>query len=132
MSSSPLKFSEHHQEAAPTVKMVSTEEVKIRKLSTILKNTNFKRGFLKIDVQGYELQVLKSIIKSIIKSDWKKIKFLEIEVNLVESYQSSALIEEVLTFLRTKGFDPYRVEPGFGYKNFGQQIQMDVIFQSKS
>jgi len=108
--------------------MVSTEEVKIRKLSTILKNTNFIRGFLKIDVQGYELQVLKSIIKS----DWKKIKFLEIEVNLVESYQSSALIEEVLTFLRTKGFDPYRVEPGFGYKNFGQQIQMDVIFQSKS
>jgi FkbM family methyltransferase len=128
LSSSLLKFSEYHQIADPTVKMVSTEKVKIRKLSTLLESTNFEKGYLKIDVQGYELEVLKSISKS----DWKRIKFLEIEVNLVESYQSSAVIEDVFKFLRAKGFQPYRIEPGFGSKNFGQQIQMDVIFQHES
>jgi hypothetical protein len=38
------------------------------------------------------------------------------------------LIEDVIKFLRKKGFQPLRLENGFGMPNFGQQLQTDIIF----
>jgi FkbM family methyltransferase len=124
MSSSFLEIAKFHKLGAPTVGTVKTQSVEVRDLSSIIRDFNLRNTYLKIDVQGFELEVLKSI-KS---SDWSKIKFIEVEVNLVENYESSSLIEEVICFLRTRGFNPFRIEPGFGVKNFGQQLQMDILF----
>jgi hypothetical protein len=93
-------------------------------LESILKDVSEKSIFIKIDVQGYELEVLKGIVDS----NWQKINGLVIEVNLVETYKHAALIEEVIEFLRRKDFHPFRIEPGFGLAKFGQQLQADVIF----
>jgi FkbM family methyltransferase len=127
MSSSFLEMSPIHILGAPTVKKIRTQRVKVRKLSSIIREYDLIDAYLKIDVQGYELEVLKSINIG----DWSKIKFIEVEVNLVESYESASLIEEIVSFLRIRNFKPFRIEPGFGLKDFGQQLQMDILFCRK-
>jgi FkbM family methyltransferase len=124
MSSSFLEMTKFHELGDPSVKNIKKQSVKVKDLSSIISRFKLRTIYLKIDVQGFELEVLKSI-KS---GDWSRIKFVEVEVNLVENYESSSLIEDVIFFLRSKDFKPFRVEPGFGVKNFGQQLQMDILF----
>jgi hypothetical protein len=80
--------------------------------------------FIKIDTQGYEYEVLKSINKN----NFKKIYAFEIETNLVGTYKDITLIEDIIKYLRNKGYKPLRIESGFGMPNFGQQLQADILF----
>jgi FkbM family methyltransferase len=123
-SSSFYEFTEWHKKGAPDIQMKSQEKVKQLTLSSILKTIPNSSIFIKIDVQGYELEVLNGINKI----DWNRVNVLLIEVNLVETYKNSALIEEIILFMRKKNFRPFRIEPGFGLPNFGQQLQADIIF----
>jgi FkbM family methyltransferase len=124
LSSSVLELDHWHNIGAPHVKYNGKQEVKILKLSKILETSAHKKMFVKIDTQGYEIQVLKSINKS----HFNEIYAFEIESNLVSTYKSAALIEDLIKFLRRKGFQPFRIENGFGMPNFGQQLQVDIIF----
>jgi FkbM family methyltransferase len=127
LSSSILQLGVFHMNAVPEVKMMRKFKVRIRKLSSILGGYKYKKIFIKIDTQGYELDILKSINSA----TWRDIYAFEVEVNLVETYKNCGLIEEVIMLLRSKGFDPYRIEPGLGMPNFGQQLQMDILFTKK-
>jgi FkbM family methyltransferase len=124
LSSSILELSSHHKNAAPGIKFIGKEKVKILKLSKILENTKHKKIFVKIDTQGYEFEVLKSISKI----DFNNIFAFEIETNLVSTYSNLTLIEDVIKFLRNRGYRPLRIENGFGMPNFGQQLQVDILF----
>jgi len=125
LSSSILELSDLHTKAAPSITMISTQSVRIETLSKLLMDVSAKSLLVKIDVQGYELPVLRGISEN----DWKRIEVLLLECNLVGTYQGSGLIEEVIAFLRKRGFHPYRIENGFGMPNFGQQLQVDVLFK---
>jgi FkbM family methyltransferase len=124
LSSSILELSSYHKNAAPNIKFIGKEKVKISKLSKILKNTKYKNIFVKIDTQGYEFEVLKSVNKI----DFNNIFAFEIETNLVSTYKNLTLIEDIIKFLRNKGYKPLRIENGFGMPNFGQQLQVDILF----
>jgi FkbM family methyltransferase len=123
-SSSFLDFTDWHVKGASGINMKFKEMVKQITLKSVLQELEEKSIFIKIDVQGYELEVLKGIGES----NWPQINGLLIEVNLVETYKNAALIEEVTQFLRRKKFRPFRIEPGFGLPEFGQQLQADIIF----
>jgi FkbM family methyltransferase len=127
LSSSVLDFSENHKNAAPGIHMVEKQEVKVRPLSDVLKNINSKRMFLKIDVQGYEMHVLRGLSEF----EWTKIVGVLVECNLVASYEGSSLVEDVVAYLREHGLSPFRVENGFGSPDFGQQLQVDILFKMK-
>jgi FkbM family methyltransferase len=124
LSSSILELDNYHKDAAPSIEFISKEKVKIRKLSRILEANINKKIFVKIDTQGYEFEVLKSINKD----NFSKIYAFEIETNLVSTYKNVTLIEDVISFLRSKGYKPLRIENGFGMPNFGQQLQVDILF----
>ena len=124
LSSSIFELDDHHINAAPNIKYTGKEKVKISKLSKILESDTHKKIFVKIDTQGYEMEVLKSINKS----NFNNIYAFEIETNLVSTYKNASLIEDVIKFLRNRGYQPLRLENGFGMPNFGQQLQMDVLF----
>lgn len=124
LSSSILELDKYHKDAAPDIKFISKEKVKICKLSKILESNTNKKIFIKIDTQGYEFEVLKSINKT----NFGNIYAFEIEVNLVSTYKNLKLIEDIIRFLRSKGFKPLRIENGFGMPNFGQQLQVDILF----
>ncbi len=124
LSSSILELDNYHKDAAPSIEFISKEKVKIRKLSRILEANINKKIFVKIDTQGYEFEVLKSINKD----NFSKIYAFEIETNLVSTYKNVTLIEDVISFLRSKGYKPLRIENGFGMPKFGQQLQVDILF----
>ena len=123
-SSSILELDDYHNFGAPQVKFIGVEKVKISKLSKILQTVIHKKIFVKIDTQGYEFEILKSINQS----DFNNIYAFEIEANLVSTYKKSTYIEDLIKFLRKRGYQPLRIENGFGMPNFGQQLQVDILF----
>jgi FkbM family methyltransferase len=124
LSSSILEFDSAHKNAAPKIKFAGKEKVKMLKLSKILEKKKHKKMYIKIDTQGYEFEILKSINKK----TFNNIYGFEIETSIVSTYKNVVLIEDVIKFLRKKGFQPLRLENGFGMPNFGQQLQTDIIF----
>lgn len=128
LSSSLLEFGGSHTVAAPEIKMVGVQEVPMKTLSFVLEAFSEQNVFLKIDVQGFELSVLKGISDK----DWCRIGGTLVECNLINTYLDSGLIEQVFSSMREKGFVPFRIENGFGQPNFGQQLQVDVLFRRNS
>ena len=124
LSSSILEIGSYHMNAAPNIKFIKKEKVRMFKLSKILETTNYSKIFVKIDTQGYEFEVLKSISGK----NYANIFAFEIETNLVNSYKKTTLMEDTVKFLRKKGYRPLRIENGFGMPNFGQQLQVDILF----
>ena len=124
LSSSILKLDDYHINGAPNIKYTGKEKVKISKLSKILETNTHKKIFVKIDTQGYEFEVLKSIGKN----NLNRVYAFEIETSLVSTYKKVTLIEDIIKFLRNRGYQPLRIENGFGMPNFGQQLQVDILF----
>ena len=126
LSSSVLELDDFHKNGAPEIKYIRKERVESKKLSKILSvhKDKYKYIFIKIDTQGYEFEVLRSLSKK----NFDTIYAFEVEVNLVSTYKGTHLIEDIIRFLRIKGFRPLRIESGFGMPNFGQQLQVDILF----
>lgn len=124
LSSSILELDNYHKDAAPDIKFISKKKVKISKLSKILEKDVHKKIFVKIDTQGYEFNILKSINKN----NFINVHAFEIETNLVSTYKNAVLIEDIVKYLRTRGYKPLQIENGFGMPNFGQQLQVDILF----
>ena len=94
-SSSVLKPKEHliyH----PHVKFQETEDIQIQTLDSL---DNVSVNFLNIDVQGYELEVLKGSVNTLTEVD-----FILTEVNRKELYENCVLVNELDAFLDNKGF----------------------------
>jgi FkbM family methyltransferase len=125
-SSSVLPMLQRHQDAYPPANYVATEEVPIRRLDTvapeILGPTD--KSFLKIDVQGFEKQVLAggdSTVKN-------RCEGLQIELSFVPLYDGAMLIPEALDLVYSMGFRLTAVLPCFTDPRNGQMLQADGIF----
>ena len=124
LSSSILELDNYHKDAAPNIKFIRKEKIKMYKLSKLFEKNTYKKLYVKIDTQGYEFEILKSIDQN----NFNNIYAFEIETNLVSTYKNLTLIEDVIKLLRKKGYKPLRIENGFGMPNYGQQLQVDIIF----
>jgi len=125
VSSSILKMTNTHIKGAPESVYISSEEVYINKLDniwgTFLKNKN--NIFIKIDVQGYELQVLEGAINIL-----PKIKGVQIELSLVPLYENQLLFLGMLDYITNLGFELCDISPGFRDIQSGKLLQFDGIF----
>jgi FkbM family methyltransferase len=94
-SSSILKPKEH-LEHHPDVTFDGTEEVEVKTLDSF----NFTQyNFINMDVQGYELEVLKGSKKTL-----ESVDYVYCEVNRGEMYEGNAMIEEIDEYLSEYGF----------------------------
>lgn len=85
-----------HKTIFPEVEFQNTESVNLDKYENLnLKNVNF----LNIDVQGYELNVLKGAGKKL-----QAIDFIMIEVSLKALYRDSALLDDIDSYLNQYDF----------------------------
>ena len=108
-SSSLLKPLKHLAEF-PLIEFNGREKVSITKLDTFLYHGD-DYNFLNIDVQGYELEVLKGGAEYL-----NAIDYIVTEVNRDEVYKNCARIEEIDDFLKNYNFE--RVETvWFGGEN---------------
>jgi len=60
--------------------------------------------FLKLDVQGYELEVLKGALKTL-----PQVSAVLAEVNLIDIHRGAPLLDELVLFMRDGGFLAYDI-----------------------
>jgi FkbM family methyltransferase len=61
-------------------------------------------NFLKLDVQGYELEVLKGAENTL-----PQISVVLAELNLIDIHKNAPLLDEVILYMRSKGFVAYDI-----------------------
>ncbi len=125
-SSSVLPMLKSHQEAFPPANYVGTEEVPIHRLDSIA--ADFLRpgdvNFLKIDVQGFERQVVAGGMSTV--ADW--VAGIQLELTFQPLYEGGMLIREALDLVYSLGFTLTGLVPGFTDLRNGQMLQADGIF----
>ena len=100
-SSSVYPFKEH-KEVWKDIKTLATIKLKSKKMSTIIKENNIpllEYEVLIVDVQGAELEVLKSFDGNI-----KHFKMIEVEISTRELYEGQVLYQELNQYLESMGF----------------------------
>lgn len=97
-SSSLLKPALHLQQY-PSIQFTSSESVEVRTLDSYLENSDSEYNILMIDVQGFELNVLKGAQNTL-----PNIDYILCEVNRQELYENCARVEEIDTYLSSFGF----------------------------
>jgi FkbM family methyltransferase len=123
-SSSFLNFASAHSSAAPGVVYIDQEEVDISTLDLICENILGRRNtLLKIDVQGFEMQVLRGASNLL-----KQCNVVVIEASLRETYQQGSTIFTVSEVLHSHGFYLGGLVESFSEENYGEMIQMDAVF----
>ena len=122
-SSSLLEINEIQSKEFGTYKTKFYEEIEIRRLDEWLDQIKkFNSILMKIDVQGFELEVLKGS-----KHVLKHINYLYIEASSVELYKNQPLLENIKDFLFEEGFF---LEGSFN-QSYGKNkklIQGDYLF----
>ena len=124
-SSSILNISEIHTSLYPKSANIDKEKISIFPLDNFYnKITNMKKNILvKIDTQGYELEILKGAKKTL---DY--INAIYVEVSLVELYKNQPLFDEILGYVKKAGFSVWSVDQAVGNKETGQTYQLDILF----
>lgn len=129
-SSSLLPMSAIHESAAPSSLFVGRETVRIECLDNLANDLGVVacdgRTLLKVDTQGFELNVLRGA-KALIS----EIAVIENELSLIQLYEGQALYREVIDYLDGLGFGLVSLEPGFSDPRTGYLLQMDGIFVSQ-
>lgn len=126
VSSTLLNMLDSHIEGAPDSKVIGKEKVQVYPLDEI--GVDYvkaaKNIFLKIDVQGFEQEMLKGA-----QSMLEKAKGLEIEISLVPLYENQSwLLPEILEYMSAKGFAMTSIVPAFTDNKTGQVLQCNGIF----
>ena len=127
-NSSLLNPTKLHYENHANAKLSHQEEIESDSLDNLVSHylKDEKNLMVKVDVQGTEIDVLKSLNNNI-----KKFKLVQIELSLHEMYEQQVLWKEIVGFMNDYNFDIWTIYPGYKKKSIGQLYQFDVIFYNK-
>jgi FkbM family methyltransferase len=128
-SSSILNMLQIHLESAPESKYVSQEAIEIKKLDSIFDDfcNVYDNVMLKMDVQGFEKQVLEGGLNSL-----TRIKLIQVEMSIIELYEGEMLMSNMMDYLAGKGFQLVSLENGYFDSQNGRLLQVDGIFRNFS
>ena len=123
-SSSILEMAELHKTAFPYTRNSTEEQVEVRTLDSLLPQLRLQSNVLaKLDVQGYELNVLRGAEEAL-----SHINVLVIETSFYQLYENQPLFDDIYGYLNKRGFK-YRgnFEQIMSATN-GEVLQADAIF----
>jgi len=128
VSSSVLAMLPSHTSAAPESRYVGSETVDLRTLDSVSTEltSDTERIFLKLDVQGFEYEVLQGAEQFL-----RRIAGLQLELSLVPLYDGEHLFHPMLHDLEERGYEMWSVVPGFVDPDTGRLLQLDAIFFRK-
>jgi FkbM family methyltransferase len=123
LSSALPPSSSHVQAYAPSV-TIATEVVPCHRLDTVAEQylRPGDRALLKVDVQGFEKQVLQGA-----ESLLQELRGVYIEVSLQPLYEGQALAPDILDYLDRRGFEIWYLSPGWVNPHTGRMLQYDVL-----
>jgi FkbM family methyltransferase len=125
-SSSLLQFSDEFKELRPDASPVGSETVTIRRLDDVVREERLDfEGpvMLKLDVQGFELSVLRGALETL-----PRVSLLQCELALIPSYEGGATFVEVREFLRERGFVLAHLIDGHANHETGELREVDGVF----
>ena len=128
LSSSVLPMLDTHINAAPNSTYVATETVRKERLDDLIPSLGVgpaSRTFLKVDVQGYERQVLDGASRLFADS---AILGLQLELSLVPLYRGAMTYREGLDRAESLGMTLMGLDPVFVDPTTGQLLQVDAVF----
>ena len=127
VSSSLLPIGTLHVRAEPASRYVRTESVHVSTLDNELASEpSASRFWLKLDVQGYELSALKGCENLL-----QHFAYVYAECSFVELYKGHALADEIIAWLRERGFILSGVY-NLAYDRGGKAVQADFLFTRQS
>jgi FkbM family methyltransferase len=124
-SSSLLPMLDAHALAAPDAMFIGTERIEVRTLDELWDEITSPTDivFLKIDVQGFEKQVLDG------SSDHLRDVFgIQMELSFVPLYDGGWDYLSALTWARDSGFELVALIPGFTSPSSSRMLQADGVF----
>jgi FkbM family methyltransferase len=124
-SSSLLPINDRALESAPEARYVGTQRVEVARLDSIWRQlvTAGDRVYLKLDVQGLELETLKGA-----KEALRSIACIQAELSFVPLYEGSPSFTELIEYLSARGFRLAGLEEGHDDVGTGEMLQVDGIF----
>lgn len=125
LSSSILEMKSTHIESSPNSIYISKENADLITLDSVFDKyvENNDVVFLKMDVQGYEDQVLIGA-----KSSIKKIAGIKLELSLASLYEDDKLYNFYFSKLEALGFEIFDLNPEHRHPTTGRLLQFDAIF----
>ena len=123
VSSSLLDMRSEHLRAAPDSAVVSREDVALSTLDGELDGHPARAMWLKLDVQGVELPVLRGGQQVL-----PLVSVIQAELSLRPLYEADTDYLELCDFLRDHGFVLAHVSPGFADPASGELLQLDGLF----
>ena len=115
----------YHENLNKRSKVIDVSQIETIRLDTFDILASFGSIFLKIDVQGSELNVLRGCTGII-----SKFTCIQVEVPLIEMYQDSTNFAEVHKFLEQNGFGISRIFDN-NEGHFPFQVDIDCIYLNK-
>jgi FkbM family methyltransferase len=125
VSSSVLPMSAAHLSAAPASHYVDRQTVPMERLDQAAREfvPESARVFIKLDTQGYELEVLKGATALLPQTVG-----LQVELSLAPLYEGAPTFVEMIEFLQSNGFELYGMFPVFRDAHTGRLLQVDGYF----
>ncbi len=124
-SSSILKMKSAHKNAFDFARQEFEEEIKIGKLDNIMRQIKVEKPYLvKMDVQGYETEVIDGGIKVI-----ENASLIILETSFIELYESAPLFDSIYEKLKALNFEYIGSMEQLLMPTDGKVLQQDSIFQ---
>jgi FkbM family methyltransferase len=124
-SSSVLPMRAAHLAASPTSHYVDRQTVAMERLDQLARQfvPESARVFIKMDTQGYELEVLKGATDLLPQTAG-----LQIELSLAPLYEGAPTFIEMMQYVQAAGFEPFGMIPVFRDAGSGRLLQVDGFF----
>jgi FkbM family methyltransferase len=126
-SSSFLKMEDLHKEAFPYTSEgqdAQPVEVKVNSLDNILPSLEYEKNILlKIDVQGFEGEVIKGAASML-----DEVKVVILEMSLVKLYKDQPLFHDIYMMMHNKGFRYHGNLAQMHHPKTDEVVQLDAIF----
>lgn len=125
-SSSLLPFTRSFTELRPDASPVRYESIRVQRLDDVIREEGLAIDgpiLLKLDVQGYELNVLRGA-----ENFLKRVRLIQTEMALIPSYENSPDFFEVKKFLNERGFVLVHLIEGHSNHLTGEIREVDGIF----
>jgi len=128
VSSSLLPMREEHVSALPESSYVGNQEVRMGRLDEIAPQLMPEHGliYLKVDTQGYELEVLGGATQLL-----KRTAAIQIEMSLVPLYEGAPTFSEAMSHMDALKFELFSIITGFKNTRTGRLLQVDGIFMRR-
>lgn len=124
-SSSLLPMNTRHSVAEPRSGYIGSERCEVVTLDGLGRPLiePSDRAYLKVDVQGSELDVLKGAERIL-----DQVEVIQVELSLLPLYDGGPLLGSMVRYLDERGFGLLGVAPAFVHPTTGAILQVDGIF----